>query len=341
MSIELKLAKEKHANKWNKLLEQDPLSNFYDRFEWCSKLYIISQNIKVLPYIIEKNAYPIGVLPLCLRKVYHSGYLESLPFSEYGGGSFFRKKPDKYLKEIVYKLIKIGIQNNCFRVTIRRAFFSDLIEANLINKFVIVEDKDCTFTLSLQDKTDNIFRRFKKSRRNSVRQALKRGAVIREAENFYDLKQYYRIYLCNIHRLKSSPLPFQFFKYLWNVFKPKGEMKIFLTEYDNKIIAGALRFFYKKVIYEWGRVSLKEYYNLRPSDLLIWHIIKWGIENDMKLLDFGSTQNDPSSGHYLYKKAWGGEKKTLFNYHIILQPKRMKFYKFIYKSMERIKKSFQ
>lgn len=339
--LSIRIATKEDANEWNKIVERDPLSKFYDRFEWCTGLRLISENIKPLPLIVEKNGAVNGVFPLCLRKESFVGYLESIPFSDYGGGSFFRSKSNVFSSELLNNLVEIGTQNRCCRVTIRRAFFDDLIQANLLNKPVVVEAKNCTFIIPLEDEIDNIFQRFKKTRRKNIRQAEARGAIVREAENLDDLESYYRIYLCNMQRLGGSPLPFQFFKYLWDVFKPKGEMKIFLAEYDHKVIAGVLRFVYKQVIYARGAVSLSEYWNLRPMDLLEWHSIEWGVEHNLKLFDFCATPNDPSSGLHRFKESWGGEKKVLYNYHILLQPNRLKFYKYGIKLVGKIKNVFR
>lgn len=339
----MRLATEDDIHEWNEIVERDPLSTFFDRFEWCIGLSAISENIKPLPLFVEKNGAAIGVFPLCLRKERFVRCLESLPFSDYGGGSFFRSKSNGFSRELVNKLVEIGTQNRCCRVTIRRAFFDDIIQANLVNKPVVVEAKNCTFIISLKDEIDKIFRSLKKSKRGTIKQAKKRGSIVRDAESLNDLESYYSVYLCTMQRLRarSSALPFQFFKYLWDVFKTEGELKIFLAEYDNKVIAGVLIFVYKNVMYLWGAVSLSEYWNLRPMDLLYWQIIEWGVEHNFKLLDFGATSNNPSSGNYVFKRRWGGEKRILYNYHILLQPNRWKLYKSGTKLVGKIKNIFQ
>lgn len=336
MSITLRLATEEDANEWNKIVRSDPHGNFFDRFEWCQGLHIISENIKPLPLFIEKNGETIGVFPLCLRKSRFRSELESLPFSDYGGGSFFRSRYNIFFTELVHKLVEMGTQNNCFRIIIRRALFDDLIQSNIVDKPVIVEAKNCTFIISLQDEMGEIFRRIKKSRRKGIRRAKERGVTVREAVGLNDLEKFYEVYLPTMRRLKSSPLPFQFFEYLWNTFESKDEIKIFLAEYNHKVIAGILRFIYKQVMHAAGAVYLREYRNKRPLDLLIWHTIGWGIEHDVKSIDFGGTPNDPSSGHYSFKESWGGKKVTLYNYHILLQPYKYRLYKFANKLVRKI-----
>jgi CelD/BcsL family acetyltransferase involved in cellulose biosynthesis len=257
--LSIRLANQKDADRWNETVEKESLSTFCDRFEWCMGLHIISENIKPMPIIIEKNGEIVGTFPLCLRKYRFARCLESLPFSDYGGGIFFRSKDNGLFKQLIHRLVEIGTQNNCFRLTIRRAFFDDFIEANLVDKPVIVEAENCTFVISLEDDIDKIFRRIKKSRRKSIRRAIEKGVIVREADSVDDLVSYYRVYVSDMQSLRIPPPSFQFFKHIWDVFKPRDEVKIFLAEHNHKVIAGVSRFIYKQTIYSWSGVFLREY----------------------------------------------------------------------------------
>jgi CelD/BcsL family acetyltransferase involved in cellulose biosynthesis len=323
----LKIAHSKDSNKWNDFVEKDVNGNFFDTFEWCIGLNEASKKIKPLPFFMEEEGKTIGVFPLCLNHYLLRRRLESLPFSDYGGGPFFREGNNGYIKKLMKELLEFGTKNGYFGITIKRSFSNELIQQKMINKPLILEDKNCTFTISLKKGIEKIVQKISRSRLKRIRQSKKRRVCVREAENLDDLERYYKIYLHTMQRLRSSPLPFQFYKYLWDVFMPKGEMKIFLAEYNNQVIAGVLRFMYKKTIHAWGACSLKEYWNKRPIDRLFWHTIKWGIEKNYKIMDLGSTINDPSSGHYYYKNSWGGELKPLYNYNVILQPKKWNLYK--------------
>jgi hypothetical protein len=59
------------------------------------------------------------------------------------------------------------------------------------------------------------------------------------------------------------------------------------------------------VIYKYS-ASKREAWSLRPNDLLLWTAIRWAIENDFRLFDFGRT---PSSQHGLraFKAGWTDE----------------------------------
>lgn len=340
LSIILKLATPKDASKWNEIVEREPQGNFFDRFEWCQGLGVISEKVNPLPLFIEENGKVLGVFPSCLIKNSLRRSLESLPFSDYGGGPFFRKKvmlePSKLFRQFINNIVEFGARNDCLNISIRRAYFQDLINKNMVKKPVITDTNTCTFIISLQEGIDQIYRGLEKSRRVSIKEGKKRGVVVRQAEDLNDLRSYYEIYVHTMSRLKSVPLPYRYFEYVWKVFSPKNEVKIFMAEYNNKLIAGILQLFYKKVCHWGGNVSLEEYWNKRPTDLLLWHSIEWAVANNLELFDMGSTINDPSSGHYFFKKSWGGTKMTLYNYHILLQPNKWKLYKFVAKFVNKL-----
>ena len=78
LPIALKLATQKDAPKWNETVDRDPHGNFFDRFEWCHGLGVISKKINPLPLFIEENGKVIGVFPSCLIRNSLRKSLESL-----------------------------------------------------------------------------------------------------------------------------------------------------------------------------------------------------------------------------------------------------------------------
>ena len=129
-----------------------------------------------------------------------------------------------------------------------------------------------------------------------------------EAQDIDDLRSFYEIYFQTMTELKSAPIPYRLFNHIWNEFIPRNQAKIFVAEYNNKTIVGILLFTYKNVCHWTGNVSLEEYWDKRPTNLLLWRSIEWGVANNLELFDMGATVNDPSSGHYFFKKTWGGKK---------------------------------
>lgn len=341
MSIVLKLVNNKDTERWNQVIARDPQGTFFDKLEWCNGLSLVSKKLSSLPMLVEKNGEAISVFPACLVRETLGSYLESLPFSGYGGGPIFRNRDClmdmTFSKNFYHSIIQLGKLNKCSKISIRRAHFPDLAAKDFIGKPVIVDSDTCTFVIDLAEGIDRVHQKIEDSRRRSIKQGEKRGTNIYEARNHSDLVAYYDIYLRTMDRLESAPVPFQFFNYIWDTFIPRNEAKIFIAEHKNRPIGGILLLIFGCVCNAWSGGSLYDYQDKRPMDVLISHSIKWAAESNLKSFDFGSTPNDPKSGHYFHKKTWGGQKVTLYNYHIILQPKLWRFYTFGYKLVRKVR----
>jgi CelD/BcsL family acetyltransferase involved in cellulose biosynthesis len=331
LSVGLKIATQKDASKWNEIVERDPQGNFFDRFEWCQALGLVSKSIRPLPLLIEENGKAIGVFPLCLVRHGLWGDLESLPFSDYGGGPFFRRRDvfeiADFSSGFTRALVEFGSRRRCLKLSVRRAYFPSLIDKNTVNKPIITETNTCSFIFSLKEGIDQVYHNIKPSRRRSIRQGEKRGTVVYEARDLTDLGNFHEIYVKTIIALRSTPLPYRLFEYIWDEFVPKDEAKIFIAENGNKPVGGVLLLVHKQICHAWSGGSLDQYQDKRPMDVLLWHSIRWAFDRNLEVFDLGSTPSDHSSGHYFFKETWGGKKMSLYNYHILLQPTMWRLYR--------------
>ena len=201
-----------------------------------------------------------------------------------------------------------------------------------------IDANNCSFLIFLDQGIDQVYQKISDSRKRSIRKGGKKGTIVREAHDFEDLLNVYEVYYKTMNRLKSKSLSLNLYNYIWDVFIPKNEAKMFIAEYNNKPIGSIVLFNYKGICHAWSGGSLYEYRDKSPTDLLIWHSIKWASENDIRMFDLGSTVNDVSSGHYYHKKSWGGEKRMLYNCHIAIQPRKLKFYSICNNVYDKIKK---
>lgn len=329
----IELAESQDADKWNNIVEKDKNGLFFDKYEWCQALGKISNNNKPLPFFIKENDEIIGIFPSCLiKKGFYLG-LESLPFSDYGGGPFFRRNDTENDSELIVSLIgnliKFAIKNNCIKISIRRGYYSNLIKENYFDKKIITESNNCSFIIDLGQGVKEVFKNLKSSRKKSIKKAEKKDIYVREVFDKDDLNIFYNLYVNNMNRLKSIPYPYDVLDYIWDNFILNDEAKMFISESKNEPIGGLLLFHYKGICHGWSCGVLEKHRDKSPMDLLIWHSMKWAFERNLHFYDLGSTRNDPSSGHYFYKNSWGGEKKGLYNYHILIQPKKWHIYNFI------------
>ena len=91
-----------------------------------------------------------------------------------------------------------------------------------------------------------------------------------------------------------------------------------LALYDGKATGGIIAFYFGKKIYWFNNVLDREYARLNPTNLLLWHLIKWGIQNDFAILDLGQTRPE-DGGIYHFKTGWGGCKVPLENHVLMMK----------------------
>lgn len=302
--LELRNATRQDLENWDKVVLESEDGTFFHTTNW---LGVITGGFEKgnewvpnhLSIIDTSTEDLVGVFPCFIGK---TKMLYSSPHSDYGGlcvlsGFDFDsavREIDDFSKKRTHQLCLITT-NNRYK---RHGFSSSLFAA--------------TFELDIADITlEHLWKNVwtnKTRRRQCISKAKRSGIEIGFEE---DLSAYYEMYVDTMKRLDAETLPFSFFEGMSRLLKD-DVMKILLARKDGRPIAGLLFFHWKEHVHLWGNVSLSEYHRYFPNDYLIYSAIKWAIENKFKRLDFGMTDPDPSSGHYIYKSKWGGNTRPIY-----------------------------
>jgi lipid II:glycine glycyltransferase (peptidoglycan interpeptide bridge formation enzyme) len=65
---------------------------------------------------------------------------------------------------------------------------------------------------------------------------------------------------------------------------------------------------YKKTIYGWYGGTDREYGHYNPNEMLMWHVLDWGVNNGYHLYDFGGAgKPDEEYGVRDFKAKFGGD----------------------------------
>lgn len=297
-----------NKNEWNNIVDNN-LSHIYHSFEWGELLNIVHGHNII--YLIEKN----GVFPIAhVNSKIFGNRIISLPFADYGGPC---ANNDKDADRLIKRAEDIALDLNVDFIEIRspnKEYYS-LFERNGF----IRRDDYFTFILNLNQDISSLWKIVGRKNRNMVRKAKNNSIKIVQMQDKKDLRIFYNIYLKNMKNLGSPPQPYEYFESIWNHFFPNRLLPL-LAKYNDLHIAGGLFFKHSNAIHHSYQSSIKDNFNLGQNNLMIWHVIKWGNENNYKSLDFGRTR--VSAGNFLFKRKWGGE--------MIVMPY---FYKFIHKEL--------
>lgn len=201
----------------------------------------------------------------------------------------FRIDPEvDYAEELQEMYIKEG-----FKVRNKKATKDDLIQPRY------------NMVLNIKDKTEEeIFKGYSEKTRYNIRLATRKGVKVRYSRDIEDLKIFHKLYEITGIRDKIVSRPFDYFERMLNAFD-ENKLRIYIAEFEGEALSAAIAINYgKKVFYLYG-ASSNEKRNLMPNYLMQQEMIKWAIETNCHLYDFGGVFIlDKSNGLFKFKEGF-------------------------------------
>ena len=147
--------------------------------------------------------------------------------------------------------------------------------------------------------------------RYNIRLAERKGVSIRPAADEEDLKVFYDILQETARRDNFLIRDYGYFKCIWDCMVANDYARVFLAEYEGRVISAALTMISgEKAWYLYG-ASSNEDRNVMPNYLIQWEMIRWAKNSGCTLYDFRGVsgdldENNPLYGLYRFKKGFGG-----------------------------------
>lgn len=303
---------------WNEWVTSNPWASFYHLWEWGEVLCRTYQYQRYY-FAVKRGQEILGVLPLIyIRSKIFANKLVSLPFAEYGGPLLTDSidSPEIELALAIFskalstlvRLLRVDY------VELRQPKFSLSLTAPT-SGFTPLR-RYLTFRVDLTKSESELWRNLDKKCRNAIRRAMRSGVKIKEVDLDH-ISQYYHLYLDTESRHGSPPHSEDFFRNVIDLFAQK-RLRMMLAVFDGKAIGGIMAFHFMKKLYWFNNVLDREYAKLNPTNLLLWKLIKWGVQNDFAMLDLGQTRPE-DKGIYNFKSGWAGRKVPLENHVLMMK----------------------
>ena len=329
--IETKIVEDINLEEWNGLLLNSPEATIFHTKEW---LDVIEKSYKdrVINYIIsrDENKKLIGGLPIIKYK--RLGFLAYT--STIWGSPLLLAGTDKIVGEDILKNFaelykKINV------VYLSENDYSN--ECQYLERLGFIVQNNFLHQLELASSFDYLRKnKFNRCIEKNVRSAVKNGIVLEEVKSIAHVKQYYDLAKHTYLRRGGKMIyPFEFYKNIFDIMSPKSLTRWHLAKKDGLVVAGTLHFVYKDTIFDLLDASYKEYQHLRPNDLLVYSMIKWGAENGYKYYNFGASPLE-AQGLVRFKENWGAEKIEYLTYE--KKSELFKVFNFFKDKLKRTKK---
>ncbi|MBA4336513.1 methicillin resistance protein [bacterium] len=225
---------------------------------------------------------------------------------------------EEYLREFVEEVRKIAVKENAVFLRIEPAYKKDAPEGAEYEKIAeklkfraahASHQPECTVIIDLTKTEAEILANMKQKGRYNIKLAEKKGVTIRVSKNAED---FYRILEETTQRDGFTPHDKNFYQKMLDTLEPKGMAKLYIAEYEGKIIAGLLATFYGETATYYYGASSNEYRNVMAPYLLQWHAIREAKKTGFAKYDFlgiapVGAKNHPWQGVTDFKLKFGGE----------------------------------
>jgi len=311
MDIQVKLLTNNNEKGWNEFIKGLNKAGVWYTQEW-QRILRDEYGYKPFYLMAEEDGNVCGVLPLFqVKSIITGNRLVSLPFS-YDCGPIATS--DEVLTQLIAEAERLLSKLNCdyLELKMQKAIPETVVQ----NTQLLINEYYFTSVLELaNDPKENWKRLDTRRTRWAINKAIKSGIKIRTDTTEDDLKVFHDLKV-RTRKKHGSPAPsLRFFKRIMREFTPKGFVKLWVAEYDEKIVSGLMFYSFKNMVVPAYVASDDRYNRYMPNNLLYWKAIEWGCENGYQHFDFGRTE--PNNESLLkFKSKWGTNNyKIPYYYH--------------------------
>lgn len=306
VKIKIKNYSDQVRHKWDEYVFAKQGSTFCHLIGWKN---VIEKTFghRSLYYYAESDGKVCGILPLFLIKsILFGKFIVSIPFAVYGGICADNEDVEKLLYE---KAIEIARSQQVDYLELRN------IERNGNN--LPQSELYVTFFQELYENPDKNLNIMPRETRRLIRKANDAGLKAVFSRN--DIDSFYVIYSRSVKELGTPVFPKILFQNFLAEFPDNSN--ILKVNYEDKVIASVLVFYFKDRVMPYYGGALREYNNnkIAPNNFMYWELMKYGIENGYKIFDFGRSKVD--TGPYHFKRHFGMT-PTPLNYKYYLVKKK-------------------
>jgi hypothetical protein len=301
--------------RWEAYVAGHPNALLYHYPGWLDVLERV-YGYELVPLALEDNGGVLrGVLPLVRTRGLVTGRrLSSLPHTPVAG-------PLASDEDAKAALVRAAIEHahaaRSTRLQIKTE--SPGLEERVEGLSVVPWER--TYVLDLPD--DPRALRFGNSRNHarikwSINKARKHGVQVRDADADRDLSRWYRLYLETMRDHVVPPRPYRYFKAIWEVFRPRGMVRLLLAEQqghrNRTLVAGSLFLWSGSTAFYAFTGGSREHVHLRPNDVIQWAAIHDACRAGFRRYDLGEVDDD-DPGLADFKRKWGAHPKLLYRYY--------------------------
>jgi len=311
---------------WSEFIQEHPFGNIFQTPE-MNQVYAHTKNYEpvVVAVVDDENSEILSFLQaVVINEVNFLRKLTSRSVIQGGPLIAYRDKRAISSIKILFESFDKIVGKKAIYTEIRNMWDTSDVHQTFYN-IGYMYTPHVNFLIDLSASPEEIFSNFKRDKKRAIKKAKKSGIKIKQANTLEEIEAFYKI-ISETYKTANLPKPPRsLFFSVFEILKKKNLAKFFLASFDGEVIAGRLVLCYKGTIFDWYAGAKKDFLNLRPNELLVWHVLKWGSENNYSTFDFGGAGNPKKKyGVRDFKRQFGGQMVEFGRYKKVYSPRMLK-----------------
>jgi hypothetical protein len=285
------------AGEWDGIVRSMESYCFFHSMAWGK---VLADTYGFSPvYLVAENGSEIAAVPLMeVRKPLRGPKGVCLPFSDICGPVFTGTPALEMLETSLCDLIR------------RRHWKAIEIKDSCTLDGFSPYQSYYEHALALGADLDSIARSFRSSTWRNIKRAEREGVEVQLLATRSALDDYYQLHCITRKRHGVPPQPKRFFDNLYaHVISAGNGFIARATHRGRAVAASVFLHFGTRAVYKFG-ASLPDPEHLRPSNLIMWEVIKWYGMHGFETLSLGRTDKD-DAGLLQFKSGWGTTRREV------------------------------
>lgn len=294
---------ENHFDQWDNFVNENFPHIYALKISWKN---FIESTFAYKPhyYLFYKAETIIGIFSFFeIKSKLCRNRFVSIPFSDHGGVYFKKEIPEDDKKQAWETIENLNFPLPFdFRGVDKTSchFLKEYRNFNIYSPYIQMQI-DLTKSLSEIEKDFS----------SNIKRNIKTGEnfLIKNTQ-FFD-KKIYTIYLKEMKRFGSPPLPYLFFKNQKKYLDEK--LKIFTIYHKDNTVGALTCICAGDTLYADIIMSDEKHKEIYPKHKLYWHAIKYAMNNNFKFFNLSRTRKN--TGVYEHKRRWGAKPLPVYCMH--------------------------
>ena len=150
-----------------------------------------------------------------------------------------------------------------------------------------------TISIDLRPNLDEMLLKMRRITRRYLRSEDRHALTVRRG-SAADLPTFHRLKDAHAARLGYHRRSQEYYSELWRAFAPHGHVELFLAEYGGEPVSAALVMPFGDTCYGMDQPWSGEHGDLRPNEVLEWHLCRWAKAEGYRYFDLGGI-NRPAA----------------------------------------------